>query len=90
MQENNSSINKDIRFEALFNSASMGIIVVDKEGMIVLANHFANKLFAYHDSSMAGEVLEKLIPQRYHHKHVGYREGYAQDPKARGMGIGMT
>jgi PAS domain S-box-containing protein len=47
MQENNSSINKDIRFEALFNSASMGIIVVDKEGMIVLANHFANKLFAY-------------------------------------------
>ena len=90
MQENNSSINKDIRFEALFNSASMGIIVVNKEGMIVLANHFANKLFAYHDSSMAGEVLEKLIPQRYHHKHVGYREGYAQDPKARGMGIGMT
>jgi PAS domain S-box-containing protein len=68
----------------------MGIIVVDKKGIIVLANHFANKLFAYHDTSMAGEVLEKLIPQRYHHKHVGYREGYADDPKARGMGLGMT
>jgi PAS domain S-box-containing protein len=90
MQGSNSAVNKDIRFEALFNSASMGIIVVDKKGIIVLANHFANKLFAYHDTSMAGEVLEKLIPQRYHHKHVGYREGYADDPKARGMGIGMT
>jgi PAS domain S-box-containing protein len=90
MQGSNSAVNKDIRFEALFNSASMGIIVVDKKGIIVLANHFANKLFAYHDTSMAGEVLEKLIPQRYHHKHVGYREGYADDPKARGMGLGMT
>ena len=64
MQGSNSAVNKDIRFEALFNSASMGIIVVDKKGIIVLANHFANKLFAYHDTSMAGEVLEKLIPQK--------------------------
>ena len=90
MKGPNNAINKDIRFEALFNSASLGIIVVDKQGIIVLANHFANKLFAYDDSSMTGEVLEKLIPQRYHHKHVGYRDDYAHDPKARGMGIGMT
>jgi PAS domain S-box-containing protein len=90
MQENDSSINKDIRFEALFNSASLGIIVVDKKGTIVLANHFANKLFAYQEKSMEGEILEKLIPQRYHHNHVGHREGYTNDPKARGMGIGMT
>jgi PAS domain S-box-containing protein len=90
MQENDNSINKDIRFEALFNSASLGIIVVNKKGTIVLANHFANKLFAYHEQSMEGEILEKLIPQRYHHNHVGHREGYTQDPKARGMGIGMT
>jgi len=90
MQENDNSIIKDIRFEALFNSASLGIIVVDKKGTIVLANHFANKLFAYQEKSMEGEILEKLIPQRYHHNHVGHREGYTHDPKARGMGIGMT
>ena len=90
MQAPESSLNKDIRFEALFNSASLGIIVVDKNGVIVLANHFANQLFAYEPTSMVGQVLEKLIPQRYHHKHVGYREGYANEPQARGMGIGMT
>ena len=61
MQGTNNSIDKDIRFEALFNSASMGIIVVDKKGIIVLANHFANELFGYTAKSMAGEVLEKLI-----------------------------
>jgi PAS domain S-box-containing protein len=55
-----------------------------------MANKFANNLFAYNQESMVGEILEKLIPQRYHHKHVGYREGYTHEPQARGMGIGMT
>lgn len=90
MQETISSINKDIRFEALFNSASLGIIVVDNNGIIVLANHFANNLFGYTSTPMTGEVLEKLIPQRYHHKHTGHRNGYIQNPKARGMGLGMS
>jgi PAS domain S-box-containing protein len=80
----------DIKFEALFNSASMAIIVVDKHGLIVMANPLANSLFAYNDTSMIGEVLEKLIPQRYHHKHVDHRDHYIEQPKARTMGLGMT
>lgn len=90
MQRPDNAMNKDVRFEALFNSASLGIIVVDKKGTIVMSNHYANDLFGYTTEPMIGQVLESLIPQRYHHKHVGYREGYEQDPKARGMGIGMT
>jgi len=80
----------DIRFEALFNSASIGIIVVDAHGMIVMANDFANTQFSYHNNSMVGEVLEKIIPTRYHHKHVDHRNQYLDKPKARGMGMGMT
>ena len=68
----------------------MAIIVVDKQGVIVMANDYANNLFAYVNESMVGEVLEKLIPQRYHHKHVGYRDHYIDQPKARTMGLGMT
>lgn len=90
IQQSDISLNNDIRFEALFNSASLGIIVVNKKGIIVLANHFANQLFKYTSKSMEGEMLEKLIPQRYHHNHVEHREGYASKPKARGMGIGMS
>ena len=85
-----TAFGNDIKFEALFNSASMAIIVVDKNGVIVMANPLANNLFAYNDNSMVGEVLEKLIPQRYHHKHVGYRDHYIEQPKARTMGLGMT
>jgi PAS domain S-box-containing protein len=90
IKQNDISLNNDIRFEALFNSASLGIIVVNNKGTIVLANHFANQLFKYTSKSMEGEMLEKLIPQRYHHNHIGHREGYASNPKARVMGIGMS
>jgi len=90
MQASDNKINKDIRFEALFNYASLGIIVVNKQGVIEMSNHFANTLFGYDDTTLTDEILEKLIPTRYHHKHVSHRENYTHDPKARGMGIGMT
>ena len=80
----------DIKFEALFNSATMAIIVVDKQGVIVMANEYANSLFAYMNDSMVGQLLETLIPQRYHHNHVGHRNHYIEQPKARTMGLGMT
>lgn len=81
---------KDLRFEALFNSASMGIIVVNGLGEIVMSNHFANNLFGYQEDEIVAEKLEKLIPQRYHHAHVHHREGYIAKPQARTMGTGMT
>ena len=47
---------KDLRFEALFNSASMGIIVVNGKGDIVMSNHYANNLFGYQED----EIVEAL------------------------------
>ena len=81
---------KDLRFDALFQSASMGIILVNAQGIIVMSNPFCNNLFGYEAHTMEGLVLEKIIPQRFHHKHVGYRNSYIENPKSRGMGIGMT
>jgi PAS domain S-box-containing protein len=81
---------KDLKFDALFQSASMGIILVNAHGVIVMANPFACNQFGYTDHDMEGLVLEKIIPQRFHHKHVGYRNSYIENPKSRGMGIGMT
>lgn len=80
----------DLRFDALFQAASMGIILVNAHGVIVMANPFASIQFGYTENSMEGLVLEKIIPQRFYHKHVGYRNSYIENPKSRGMGIGMT
>ena len=90
--ENKAPIHSKIdnRFEALFNSASMAIIVVDSKGVINMANPFANTLFAYTEETMVGQMLEQLIPQRHHAKHVGHRDSYLEKPNARSMGVGMT
>lgn len=81
--------NKDLRFDALFNSASIGIIVVNGKGIIDMANHFAHELFKYQENEMIGLILEQLIPQRYHHNHVQHRTNYNNQPQARPMGANM-
>jgi PAS domain S-box-containing protein len=68
----------------------MGIIVVNGKGDIVMSNHYANKLFGYQADEIVSEKLEKLIPTRYRHAHVGHRDGYIEKPQARSMGLGMT
>ncbi|MES2331486.1 MAG: PAS domain S-box protein [Bacteroidota bacterium] len=77
------------RFEALFNHASMGIVVADSNGVIEAVNPFALKLFDYTLQELTGKKVETLIPGRYHHKHVHNRENYIHHPKNRPMGVGM-
>ena len=81
--------NKDLRFDALFNSATIGIIVVNGKGIIDMANKFAHELFHYSDNEMIGLILEQLIPHRYHHKHVQHRTNYNKQPQSRPMGANM-
>jgi len=82
--------NKDThRFEALFNHASMGIVVVDHHGIIQSVNPFALRLFGYTVAEIVGKPIEILIPRRYNHKHIGHRQEYTANPKSRPMGVGM-
>ena len=78
------------RFEALFQFASMGILVANSGGEIVLANDFLITLFGYDNADeLVGNKIEKLIPQRYHSSHVHQRDHYMQEPKRRPMGRGI-
>ena len=78
------------RFEALFQFASMGILVANSSGEIVLANDFLITLFGYDNvDELVGNKIEKLIPQRYHSGHVHQRDHYMQEPKRRPMGRGI-
>jgi len=85
----NTPINATYRFEALFNNASMGIVVVNSRGIIQSVNPFALKLFGYSTEEAEGKPIEMLIPKRYSHKHVDHRTHYTENPKSRPMGVGM-
>ena len=75
-------------FKALFQYATIGIIVVDENGTIVIANPNCEKLFGYASSELIGVKVEKLIPDEYHSKHENLRSQYFSKPKAREMGSG--
>lgn len=77
------------KFEALFQFASMGILVANEKAEIVLVNNFLLSLFGYENQSeLIGKKIEQLIPNRYHHVHVHHRDQYNQHPKPRPMGLG--
>ncbi len=77
------------RFEALFQYASMGILVANSEGSIILANNYLLSQFGYDKSDeLVGKKIETLIPSRYHPHHVGKRDEYMATRERRPMGIG--
>ena len=83
------SINETHRYEALFNHASLGIVVLNSDAAIQSVNPFALKLFGYTIEEVIGRPIEVLIPQRYHPNHVHHRNTYISHPKSRPMGVGM-
>ena len=84
-----NSMNESFRYEALFNHASMGIVVANNKGEIQSVNPFALNLFGYTMEEIHNKPIEVLIPIRYHHKHIDHRNTYIHNPKSRPMGVGM-
>lgn len=77
------------KFEALFQHASLGILVANEKGIIEMVNACLLEQFAYASAQeLVGEPIEKLIPNRYHTNHATYRSKYAQYPEPRAMGTG--
>jgi len=78
-----------IGFDVLFNNASMGILVANQQGVILLTNPFLLHQFGYTEDELLGQRIEKLIPQRFHQRHVRHVAHYTEHPKSRPMGQGM-
>lgn len=77
------------QFEAMFNYATMGILMTDSQGRITAINPFALSEFGYEQDELIGQKIETLIPSRWHSKHVVHREKYLASPQIRPMGLGM-
>ncbi len=77
------------KFEALFQYASMGILVAGKTGEILMANNFLLSQFGYSSQEeLIGSKIEQLIPNRYHGHHTKFRDNYNKNPEPRPMGVG--
>lgn len=81
-----AQIDRTNEFEALFEFATEGILISDKEGLITKINPSGAKLFGYGHGELIGQKIEQLIPHRLKTKHVGHRSGFMGNPHARSMG----
>jgi PAS domain S-box-containing protein len=78
-----------LRADQLLEAAPDAIVIVDRDGRIVLVNSQTESLFGYPRSELIGRAVEILVPERFHRRHLAHREGYTSDPRVRSMGSSL-
>ena len=76
------------KFEELLQAAPDAMVIVNKDGNIVLVNSQAETLFGYQQEEMLGQRVEMLMPKRYRNIHKQHRKGYFTELQVRSMGQG--
>jgi PAS domain S-box-containing protein len=77
------------KFEALFNFATVGIIIANNEGLITLVNRQAEEIFGYGARELHGQKVEVLLPFHKRRNHELDRLHYSNNPQVRPMGAGL-
>ena len=79
----------ELKFKGLLESAPDAIVIVNREGNIVLVNTQAEKLFGYPRMELVGQPVDLLLPHRYRDAHGANRGHYFLEPGIRPMGAGL-
>lgn len=77
------------RFQRVVEAAPDAMIIVDREGRMVLVNAQAEREFGYHRNELLGQPVEMLMPERFRENHVRLRGGFFSAPRVRAMASGL-
>ncbi|HYT24817.1 MAG TPA: PAS domain S-box protein [Candidatus Polarisedimenticolia bacterium] len=76
----------EAKFRGLLESAPDPVVVVNREGRIVLVNAQAEETFGYQREDLLGQPMDILVPERLREKCLEYRTTFLRGPHKPSMG----
>ncbi|MBP8296612.1 MAG: PAS domain S-box protein [Burkholderiales bacterium] len=80
----------DLPFSSCFEVVPDATVLVDRQGIVRLANDKACELFGWSRAELVGAKVERLLPPRFAAAHEQHRERFGRAPRARPMGIELA
>jgi PAS domain S-box-containing protein len=73
----------------LLDAMPDAVVLVDRQGVIRLANTEACHMFGYSREELVGSGIDRLVPQEHRPQHGRLRQSYTHAPVPRAMGAGL-
>ena len=75
-------------FRRVVEWAPSAMVMIDRNGIIVLVNAQTERMFDYQRDALIGQSVEMLVPERFRGNHRIFRGGFFANPQPRPMGVG--
>jgi PAS domain S-box-containing protein len=79
----------EARLQLMMQTNPNGLLVVDDQGAIEMANPALERMFGYGPGELLNQPLERLVPEASRHQHARMRHDYLKSPAVRAMGAGL-
>ncbi len=76
-------------YKALLLAAPDPIVIVDRDGEIVMVNRQVERVLGYSSEELIGQSVDTLLPEPLRSRHVRHRKDYFGNPRVRAMGAGL-